>query len=83
MYLDNQRGYTCGQCPPDLQGDGQHCYDEVEMGPCASNPCALGVQCFKVFIIKICKLRNLDSCRQFILLLVEIPIVDFLNALHM
>ncbi len=51
MYLDNQGGYTCGQCPPDLQGDGQHCFDQVEMGPCASNPCALGVQCFKVFLI--------------------------------
>ena len=52
MYLDNQGGYTCGQCPPNLQGDGQHCYDVVEMGPCASNPCAPGVECFKVFFYK-------------------------------
>ena len=57
MYLDNQGGYTCGQCPPNLQGDGQHCYDVVEMGPCASNPCAPGVECFKVSLYK-----SLNGC---------------------
>ena len=40
--------YTCGQCPPHLDGDGERCYDVVELGPCASNPCFNGVQCHKV-----------------------------------
>ena len=42
-------GYTCGDCPSGLEGDGETCQ---EIDGCADSPCYPGVECTDVMVCR-------------------------------